>query len=215
MVLVEYRPMKTQIPIKTQKLILASQSPRRKYLLEQAGISFDIFPADIKEKIIDGEKPESYVRRLSREKAEFIADSHPMEWILGADTVVVIDDSLLEKPSSKTQAVAMLKRLSNRTHTVYTGFTLCCLNEDITITRTVATQVTFKRLTDLEIGWYANTNEPFDKAGAYAIQGLGTFLVKSINGSYTNVVGLPVCEVIEILLAQGVITLSEMGNNNE
>lgn len=201
--------------MKTKQLILASQSPRRKYLLEQAGISFDVVPADIKEKIIDGEKPESYVSRLSREKAEFIADRHPLVWILGADTVVVIDDKLLEKPGSRSQAVAMLKRLSNRTHTVYTGFTLCCLNENTTITRTVATQVTFKRLTDLEIGWYANTDEPFDKAGAYAIQGLGTFLVKSISGSYTNVVGLPVCEVIEILLAQGVITLSEMGNNNE
>ena len=111
--------------------------------------------------------------------------------------------------------VAMLKRLSNRTHTVYTGFTICCLDKNTTITRAVATQVKFKQLTDREIEWYTATEEPFDKAGAYAIQGLGTFLVKSIDGSYTNVVGLPVCEVIEILLEQGVITLSEMGNNDE
>ncbi|MDY0223316.1 MAG: Maf family protein [Desulfobacterium sp.] len=197
------------------RLILASQSPRRSYLLEQAGISFDVIPADIQEKMIEGEHPESYVQRLSREKAQFIAGRHPQRWVLGADTVVVIDDRLLEKPNSRKNAVAMLKRLSNRTHTVYTGFTICCLDKSTTITRSVATRVKFKQLTDREIEWYTNTDEPFDKAGAYAIQGLGTFLVKSIDGSYTNVVGLPVCEVIEILLEQGVITLSEMGNNDE
>lgn len=197
------------------KLILASQSPRRSYLLEQAGISFDVIPADIQEKTIKGETPESYVQRLSREKAEFIAGRYPLQWVLGADTVVVIDDRLLEKPDSRKSAVAMLKRLSNRIHTVYTGFTICCFDKGTTITRAVATRVKFKQLTDREIEWYTGTDEPFDKAGAYAIQGLGTFLVKSINGSYTNVVGLPVCEVIEILLEQGVITLSEMGQNDE
>jgi len=190
-----------------KKLILASQSPRRKYLLEQAGISFDVEPADIEEKMIDSESPEAYVKRLSREKARFIGAKHPKTWILGADTVVVIDGKLLEKPDSMDHAVAMLKSLSNRTHTVYTGFTLCCINSNKTITQAVATEVKFKELTDQEISWYVNTDEPFDKAGAYAIQGLGTFLVKSIKGSYTNVVGLPVCEVIELLLAQGIITL--------
>ena len=213
-VLIEYCPMEKDKK-NLNRLILASQSPRRSYLLKQAGISFDVLPANIQEKMIEGEPPESYVQRLSREKAEFIAGRHPRRWVLGADTVVVIDDRLLEKPDSMGSAVAMLKRLSNRTHTVYTGFTICCLDKNTTITRAVATQVKFKQLTDREIEWYTATEEPFDKAGAYAIQGLGTFLVKSIDGSYTNVVGLPVCEVIEILLEQGVITLSEMGNNDE
>jgi septum formation protein len=192
----------------TKKLILASQSPRRKYLLEQAGIQFTVEPADIEEKLLASESPEAYVKRLSMEKARFIAARHPEAWTLGADTVVVIDDKILEKPDSIDHAATMLKHLSNRTHTVYTGFTLCCSNEGKTITQAVTTEVKFKELSDQEVQWYVGTDEPFDKAGAYAIQGLGTFLVKSINGSYTNVVGLPVCEVIEILLAQGVITLS-------
>lgn len=192
----------------TKKLILASQSPRRKYLLEQAGIRFAVEPADIEEKMLGSESPEAYVKRLSMEKARFVASRHPDAWILGADTVVVIDDKILEKPDSIDHAAAMLKRLSNRVHTVYTGFTLCCENEGKTVTRAITTEVKFKELSDQEIQWYVGTDEPFDKAGAYAIQGLGTFLVKGINGSYTNVVGLPVCEVIEILLAQGVITLS-------
>jgi septum formation protein len=101
----------------------------------------------------------------------------------------------------------MLKRLSGQTHQVFTGFCICCVQLNQRISDVVCTDVTFKQLSDIEIEWYAHTDEPFDKAGAYAIQGLGTFLVKHINGSYTNVVGLPVCEVIEILIAQGVIQL--------
>ncbi len=134
-----------------------------------------------------------------------IALNHPEKWVIGADTVVVIGTTLLEKPGSTEEAGRMLERLSNSIHSVYTGYTLCCLNEKREITRFVKTDVLFKKLTTLEIEWYISTDEPFDKAGAYAIQGLGTFLVKSINGSYTNVVGLPVCEVIEDLMDQSVI----------
>ena len=189
-----------------QNIILASRSPRRKYLLEQAGLSFSVIPSDIKEQQAPGESPGQYVKRLSREKALDIAAAHDTDWIIGADTIVVAEGRLLEKPASQDHARQMLEHLSHRTHTVHTGFTVCCLQKERIITRHVTTDVTFKRLSPREIQWYISTSEPFDKAGAYAIQGLGTFLVKSINGSYTNVVGLPVCEVIETLIAENVIT---------
>lgn len=173
--------------------------------MEQAGIDFEVIPAHIEEIQDSSESPQGYVKRLSREKALHIAQNHPGKWVIGADTVVVIGEILLEKPGSTKEAGKMLERLSNSTHTVFTGYTLCCINEQKDITRSVKTDVLFKELTPREIEWYISTDEPFDKAGAYAIQGLGTFLVKSINGSYTNVVGLPVCEVIEDLMNQGVI----------
>ena len=190
-------------------LILASRSPRRQYLLEQAGLSFKIQPAHIEEKRNPHETPEDYVRRLSLEKARHIGKKHPREWILGADTIVVMGDNLLEKPDSRDEARQMLQALSGRTHTVFTGFTICNLNMGRIITRAVQTRVRFKNLSPQEIEWYIGTEEPFDKAGAYAIQGIGTFIVKSIDGSYTNVVGLPVCEVIEILINEDVIQVHD------
>lgn len=200
-----------------REIILASQSPRRKYLLEQAGIQFDVIPADIEEKPFENESPDDYVKRLSREKAVHVAQHHPDTWVIGADTVVVIGDALLEKPGSIDEARQMLERLSDSTHTVHTGYTLCTVFSNgqpvRSVTRSVKTDVLFKKLTAKEIEWYIGTDEPFDKAGAYAIQGLGTFLVKSVHGSYTNVVGLPVCEVIEDLMAQGVVDRSVEGSN--
>jgi septum formation protein len=114
---------------------------------------------------------------------------------------------MLGKPKSAQEARIMLRRLSGKTHHVFTGFCLCRRRTARRVADTVRTEVTFKSLTDQEIDWYINTGEPFDKAGAYAIQGLGTFLVRRINGSYTNVVGLPVCEVVEILIREGVMGL--------
>jgi septum formation protein len=107
----------------------------------------------------------------------------------------------------------MLQRLSGRTHQVYTGYSICCRRKERTLTDVAVTDVTFKTLSDDEIEWYIHTDEPFDKAGAYAIQGLGTFLVRRINGSYTNVVGLPVCEVIEVLIEAGAVGLNRGGRN--
>ena len=200
-------------------LILASQSPRRKYLLEQAGLDFSIIPSDIDESVVPLEAPVDYVRKLAEIKADDIADSYPYNWVLGADTIVLIDDEILGKPESKAGALAMLQKLNGRTHQVYTGYSLICKSKNRVISKTIITDVLFKTLTDHELEWYINTPEPFDKAGSYAIQGLGTFLVKSISGSYTNVVGLPVCEVIETLLAENVIgqTIGETGYdiNNE
>lgn len=189
-----------------KKIILASQSPRRRYLLKQADIDFEVIPSKIDESNFTLADPENYVKKLSAAKARNIAAKYPDAWVIGADTIVVINGRVLEKPESKNHAATMLKSLSNRVHSVYTGFSLCCRNEKQMITKSLRTEVNFKKLTDYEIEWYLSTDEPFDKAGAYAIQGIGTFLVKSINGSYTNVVGLPVCEVIEILMEQGVIS---------
>lgn len=188
-------------------LILASQSPRRKYLLEQAGLSFTIIPSDVDEESIRLSDPETYVKTLSKAKADDISNRFPESWVIGADTIVLINNRILGKPNDRSQAETMLKQLSGQTHHVYTGYTICCKTKKKEITDVVKTGVVFKKLTHDEIQWYIRTDEPFDKAGAYAIQGLGTFLVKKINGSYTNVVGLPVCEVIETLIKEKVVRM--------
>jgi septum formation protein len=188
-------------------LILASQSPRRKELLEQACISFDVKPSTIDETTIEEKDPETLVKTLSHLKAMDIAQNYPNNWVLGADTIVCINGLILEKPVSKTHAVQMLKILSNKSHEVLTGFTLCCREKNKIITDLVKTDVFFKKLSDKEIEWYINTNEYVDKAGAYAIQGKGAFFIKKIHGSYTNVVGLPLCEVMEYLILENVIKI--------
>jgi len=190
-------------------LILASQSPRRKYLLEQAGLSFVVIPGSFDEESVPLSKPETYVKILAREKARQISDLHPDSWVIGADTIVSIKNTILGKPDSREDARRMLGRLSGQTHEVVTGYALFCKSAQKHFAEAVKTDVCFKVLTDDEIEWYVQTREPFDKAGAYAIQGLGTFLVRSIKGSYTNVVGLPVCEIIELLVREGVIGPSQ------
>lgn len=189
-------------------LILASQSPRRHYLLKQAGLDFEVLSSDIDESTVSMNDPTAYVQTLACAKAEAIAVGHPKSWVIGADTIVLIDGTILGKPNGQASARSMLQRLSGQTHQVFTGFTICCRASGRQITDTVSTDVTFKALSDDEIEWYLTSDEPFDKAGAYAIQGLGTFLVQRINGSYTNVVGLPVCEVIEILIRENVIRMN-------
>lgn len=190
-------------------LILASKSPRRRYLLEQAGLAFYVIPSDIDETAVSISSPESYVRVLSEAKADNIAGKYPEKWVIGADTIVLKDGVILEKPRSRAEARVMLKKLSGEIHFVFTGYAICCKTKNRKFSETIKTEVLFKNLTDEEIEWYIHTEEPFDKAGAYAIQGLGTFLVKSINGSYTNVVGLPVCEVVEFLIKEGVIDIAK------
>lgn len=195
---------------KTQqgRLILASKSPRRRYLLSQAGLQFDVMPSEFDERSIDFSNPIDYVSDLSRAKAGDIAGGHPDSWVIGADTIVFIDGQVLGKPKARAAARQMLKQLSGQTHQVYTGYTICCRSRNTSFTEAICTDVTFKTLSNEEVEWYVHTEEPFDKAGAYAIQGLGTFLVRHINGSYTNVVGLPVCEVIEHLIKEGVVRIS-------
>jgi len=196
--------------INKEKIILASSSPRRKELMAEAGIDFKIHVADIDESKVDpGMAPENYVCLLSQIKAQAVAANYPDAWTIGADTIVAVDNTILGKPAGHQQAVTMLSRLSNREHSVFTAFTITRPDANEVVTRVVNTRVRFKKLSNDEINWYANTGEPYDKAGGYGIQGIGAFLVKEISGSYTNVVGLPVCELIEALAALGAINFKE------
>ncbi len=192
-------------------LILASKSPRRRYLLGQAGLFFNVIPSNFDESTVSLSSPGTYVKVLAEKKANEVSEKHPESWVIGADTIVLINGIILGKPGSRNEARDMLKSLAGQTHQVLTGYCICCKTKKRCFSETVKTDVLFKDLSDEEIEWYIHTKEPFDKAGAYAIQGLGTFLVKSINGSYTNVVGLPVCEVIEFLIKEGVL-IGRVGN---
>ena len=194
-----------QVKSNVPSLILASKSPRRQYLLEQAGIAVEGIPSRFDETRIQFTEPDIYVKEQAEAKAAEVSRLHPNRWVIGADTVVSIDGSILGKPQSRAEARTMLTRLSGKTHQVFTGYCICRYANHEAYSDSVKTDVEFKNLTHKEIEWYVSTKEPFDKAGAYAIQGLGTFLVKRINGSYTNVVGLPVCEVVEHLIQKQII----------
>ena len=189
------------------QLILASQSPRRRYLLEQAGLTFAVIPSSFDEDSVQLTEPAVYVKTLAEAKANQVAQQYPGSWTIGADTIVTIDNAILGKPGDPGEAQAMLEQLSGQLHAVFTGYAIVCPDTQTCISEAIRTEVEFKALSSNEIAWYIQTGEPFDKAGAYAIQGMGTFLVRRINGSYTNVVGLPVCEVIETLLKLGVVAM--------
>lgn len=183
----------------SSKLILASASPRRKELLSLVGLNFDIIPSDANETFLKDETPEEHVLRLSEEKVSIIAGLNPDAWVLGADTIVIINGKVLGKPVVADEARAMLRKLSGKKHKVITGFTIARKNADVMIRDVVESSVVFKEIPDDEIEWYVKTKEPYDKAGGYAVQGMGAFFIKEIHGSYTNVVGLPLCEVVETL----------------
>ncbi len=181
-------------------LVLASASPRRKELLQTIGVSFEIVPADIKEIMMRDESPISHVKRLSLEKAQKVSKKMPQTWVLGADTIVVKDGKVLGKPKDEKMARYMLKLLSGTDHKVYTGYAI--IHSDFPakkIIRCVKSDVYIRPLGPDEIDSYIKTGEPMDKAGGYAVQGLGSAIVKKISGSYTNVVGLPLCEVAQDL----------------
>ncbi|MDH4333546.1 MAG: Maf family protein [Desulfobulbaceae bacterium] len=189
------------------RLILASGSPRRRDFLAELGLVFEVAAADIDETPHSGETPIEFVARLAREKA--LAVDFPDAWVLAADTVVVVDGEILGKPGDEEEACGMLMRLSGRWHEVWTGFSLCCHETGEQCTKTVCTRVRFLTLTPELCRAYVRTGEPLDKAGAYGIQGKGCFLVPEISGSYTNVVGLPMAEVLETLLHHKVIALMD------
>lgn len=180
-------------------IILASASPRRTELMALAGIEFSVAPADICEDALPGEAPTDHVMRLSREKADAVAARCNGRFFIGADTIVVSDGNILGKPVDAADAMRMLSRLSGRVHDVITGFTVFDKTSDIHISRSVCTEVTFKKLEEPEITSYIATGCPMDKAGAYAIQGGAVHFVRSISGSYTNVIGLPMTELYEVL----------------
>ena len=199
-------------PANDPRLILASQSPRRRFLLTQAGLEFSVIPSRFEESTVTLSSPETYARHLAEHKASDISVQYPDSWVIGADTIVFVDGTILGKPHSRSEARSMLNCLSGRTHQVLTGYCICCHRTGRLFSDTVRTDVCFKKLTDREIDWYILSEEPFDKAGAYAIQGIGSFLVKRINGSYTNVVGLPVCEVVDFLINEQVIELTSLNS---
>jgi septum formation protein len=180
-------------------LILASASPRRAQLLHSAGIAFTLEPAYVAEQPIQNEKPVDYVQRLARDKARAVFARNPDSVVLGADTVVVVDDHLLEKPADAHDAARMLRLLSGRTHQVITG--VCLVAPAFEETEAEITQVIFSPLSEDEIAYYVQTNEPMDKAGAYAIQGIASRWVERIEGCYFNVVGLPLPRVYRMLKA--------------
>lgn len=186
-------------------LILASASPRRQALLHEAGINFCVIPSDIEERLINGESPEDHVRRLALAKAMDVARRRPRVWVLGADTIVVIDRKILGKPADVEEAKSMLASLASRTHEVFTGYAL--VNSGFLGSERVNSVRSLVRIRDLspdEIAGYVGTGEPMDKAGAYAIQGIGSGIVEAVSGSYTNVVGLPLCEVLRDLKELGI-----------
>lgn len=188
-------------------LILASASPRRKELLGLAGIPLEVIPSQTDEAFLPGESPEEHVRRVARAKAMDVGRQHPGRWVLGADTVVAIDGKILGKPGGPPEAEEMLRELSQREHRVLTGFCILRGPAREVHERTIISRVKFKPLSDEEIRSYISTGEPFDKAGGYAIQGKAAFMVEEVHGSYTNVVGLPLCEVVEALRELGAVEL--------
>jgi len=186
-------------------LILASSSPRRKELLSNLRIPFRVIPSRVDERF-DGDKDfREFTMSMAKEKAMEVYDRLKDGWILGADTIVLVDGRLFGKPKNYDDAKYMLKFLSGREHIVITGFCIIDPGGNPFHIEAVESRVRIRELSEEEIDAYLETGEPFDKAGAYAVQGIGSFMIKSINGSYTNVVGLPVCEVIFALKKAGAL----------
>jgi septum formation protein len=189
----------------SSRIILASASPRRQELLASAGILFSVVPGDIDETPHAGEDPVSHVVRLAEEKAREASTRADGRFFIGADTIVGLDGEILGKPGDEEEAAVMLRKLSNRMHHVITGFAVIDHESGKTVSRAVSTEVYFRKVSDAEITAYVATGCPLDKAGAYAIQGGAASMVEKINGSYTNVVGLPLCEVVCVLREAGAL----------
>ena len=191
-----------------RNIVLASTSPRRKDLLQSVGIQFEIIAPSSDESLLSKENPEDYALRLSKEKALSVSqnlDGNTL--VIGADTIVVVDNKILGKPKDEEDAKIMLSKISGRAHHVLTAFSITKGEHEILHTHIVGTEVIVKTLEPQEIEGYIKTGEPMDKAGAYGIQGVGAFMVKEVRGSYTNVVGLPLVEVLESLKKLGAIEL--------
>ena len=192
---------KNQIP----DIILASKSPRRIRMLKEQQIDFMAVDSGVDENTVSAACPEGLVKKLAVSKAWAVSADHPDRWVIGADSVVVVDGRVLNKPDSREHARQMLIQLSGRTHRVMTGFAVIRQTVGHRFADVVISEVSFKTLGNEEIDWYTGLSEPYDKAGSYAVQGIGAFMVKRINGSYTNVVGLPLAEVLNHLAACGAL----------
>ncbi len=188
------------------ELILASGSPRRHEMISGLGLSFTICIPDVDESSLENELPLEYVKRIASKKAEAVfsdlIEENEKLLILSADTIVVLGEQILGKPKDAEDAKKTLKMLSGKTHEVITSF--CIKSAEKDIVTSISTKVQFAEISDAEIDAYVSTGEPMDKAGSYAIQGGAAYMVRKIDGSYSNVVGLPLCEVIETLKEFGV-----------
>lgn len=191
------------------KLVLASGSPRRRELLRSVGLEFEVVVSDVAEQPRPGESPRGYVQRLAAEKAAEVSSKLPGAWIIAADTIVCLDDHILEKPRDRQDAIRILSILEGKWHLVYTGLTLCNAKAAFGEIRVSITKVQMAALSHREIEWYVDTGEPMDKAGAYAVQGIGAMLVESIEGNYTNVVGLPLSVLFDMMRKAGISPIRE------
>lgn len=189
-------------------LVLASASPRRQNYFQDLGLNFSVHAADIDESPFPEEKPQAFVSRMAAEKARDVAGLYPGSWIVAADTVVILAGSILGKPKDSMSAVSMLMRLAGQEHQVRTGICLACQQDGVMVVQSVCTRVVFRHFSEDVARAYVATGEPLDKAGSYGIQGKGAFLVQEIIGSYSNVVGLPLCELLKMLEEYGVIAVS-------
>jgi septum formation protein len=183
------------------RLVLASSSPRRAELLRAAGFTFKVAPVHLDERFQPGETPEAYVDRLAQAKAVATASKAPNAVVLGADTTVVVSGQVLGKPEDSADAQRMLRLLSGRTHVVLTG--ICVRMGQRNLVHVEPSRVRMAALNEAEITWYVGTGEPMDKAGAYAVQGLASRFIEGIDGSYSNVVGLPIASVYNLLKQLG------------
>jgi septum formation protein len=190
-------------------VVLASGSPRRREILSQLGVRFRVEPSGIDESMLPNESIDAHVQRLAREKGwevrTRITADRERPFVLSADTIVVVDGDVFGKPSDDADALRMLRRLSGRTHRVLTALALCEVGSEYRDELLLATEVGFRALDDSALARYIASGEARDKAGSYAIQGLGAGLVRQISGSYTNVVGMPAAETVEMLSRAGVL----------
>ncbi len=192
-------------------LVLASASPRRQQFLRDLGLDFLVRPAAIDETPLAGETPEEFARRMAEAKAEAVAPGHRQAFVIGADTLVSLDGAILGKPADSRDALAMLTRLQGRTHRVITGLGIRCLDQGLHHATVTVTAVRFATFPTEVLAAYVRTGEPMDKAGAYGIQGRGGFLVQGIEGSCSNVIGLPVNTLVSLLLRHRAIAPAGAG----
>ena len=191
----------------SQQLILASSSPRRRDLLSTLGLTFQVVVPEIREIPSPHEVANDFALRVAEKKAQVVGARYPQAWVIGADTVVVLGGEILGKPKDRNDAIRMLKQLADREHVVVTGYILLKVAEGKKIGGVEETRVKIGLLEEREIDWYVNTGEPLDKAGAYAIQGKGAFMVEWIEGSYTNVVGFPLSQIMKLLKDEGIVDI--------
>ena len=183
------------------RVVLASQSPRRRELLRLIGIAHDVVPADLDESLLPGEEPVAHAERLARAKAAAVSAMHPHAAVIGADTIVVLDGDILGKPADHADAMRILRRLSGRTHTVHTAVAVA--REGQVESGVESVEVTFRPLSDAQIAAYVATGEPMDKAGAYGIQGYGAVIVERVHGDYFAVMGLALGRLVGLLERTG------------